>query len=349
MKFRLAIAGLMILAAMLACNLPGSTPPEATPTEDLPLLQPTDTQMPPEAPTDTPAAEPTTETATDTPGDTASCTPDANFVADVTIPDGTLVEPGETITKTWRIRNSGTCTWDSSYTWEQLNFGETKLNAAAESTPLTGEIAPGQTYDLSVSLTLAADAAVGSSQVARFQMRSGAGDLFGTHPFASIFAAVGTGVCPVGNANQATFINVSEHYCFLYNVDNDAYVGATGSSVVRAPGTPGVNEEILASVSISSEGSTSGQSLNQWTAQMVNDWKAPATTPTVTDVQVGEMPAKQTDDLPGQVGNRIVFLVEDGNGYVFTVLPVDDSFSDKTNEALDIWELVRTSFTFFQP
>ncbi|MCI0730188.1 MAG: hypothetical protein L0332_26180, partial [Chloroflexi bacterium] len=37
----------------------------------------------------------------------ASCVYDAEFVTDVTIPDGTQIEPGASFTKVWRIRNIG--------------------------------------------------------------------------------------------------------------------------------------------------------------------------------------------------------------------------------------------------
>ena len=40
----------------------------------------------------------------------------AQFVADVTVPDGTRYDPGATFTKTWRLKNIGTCTWTTSYT-----------------------------------------------------------------------------------------------------------------------------------------------------------------------------------------------------------------------------------------
>jgi hypothetical protein len=33
-------------------------------------------------------------------------------VADVTIPDGRRLDPGEVFTKTWRVRNLGTCIWE---------------------------------------------------------------------------------------------------------------------------------------------------------------------------------------------------------------------------------------------
>jgi hypothetical protein len=39
----------------------------------------------------------------------------AQFVADVTIPDGTSLAPGATFLKTWRLKNIGTCTWTTSY------------------------------------------------------------------------------------------------------------------------------------------------------------------------------------------------------------------------------------------
>ena len=39
----------------------------------------------------------------------------AQFVADVTIPDGTTLAPGATFAKTWRLKNIGSCTWTTSY------------------------------------------------------------------------------------------------------------------------------------------------------------------------------------------------------------------------------------------
>ena len=39
----------------------------------------------------------------------------AQFVADVTIPDGTYITAGANFVKTWRLKNVGTCTWNTSY------------------------------------------------------------------------------------------------------------------------------------------------------------------------------------------------------------------------------------------
>lgn len=44
-----------------------------------------------------------------------ACANDLKFLADLTIPDGTPVEPGARIDKQWLVRNSGTCNWDADY------------------------------------------------------------------------------------------------------------------------------------------------------------------------------------------------------------------------------------------
>jgi hypothetical protein len=71
------------------------------------------------------------------------------FVADITIPDDTEFGPEETITKTWRVRNSGTCTWDSTYS---LVLVEGDQMVAVEPQSLHEPINPGETVDLSVDL-----------------------------------------------------------------------------------------------------------------------------------------------------------------------------------------------------
>jgi hypothetical protein len=44
-----------------------------------------------------------------------ACTPDATFVADVTIPPGTAFRPDSQLDKVWQVRNSGTCAWGVGY------------------------------------------------------------------------------------------------------------------------------------------------------------------------------------------------------------------------------------------
>ncbi len=72
------------------------------------------------------------------------------FVADVTIPDGTVVTPNQTFTKTWRVKNVGTCTWGTSYA---IVFANGNSMNGPSSQALTGNVGPGQTLDISINLT----------------------------------------------------------------------------------------------------------------------------------------------------------------------------------------------------
>ncbi len=108
--------------------------PEVTPTEE-----PTAT---PEAPL------PTAKVATDLNG--ASPTPlpcdDSIFITDITVPDDTEMAPGQDFVKTWKIKNTGTCTWGTGYSVIYA-YGE-KMSGVAE--PLTSAVAPGEEVEVSV-------------------------------------------------------------------------------------------------------------------------------------------------------------------------------------------------------
>ena len=74
----------------------------------------------------------------------------AQFVSDLTVPDGSSFAPGAGFTKTWRLMNIGTCAWTTSYAlvWA----GGDSLGAPA-SVRLPVDVPPGQMVDVSVNLT----------------------------------------------------------------------------------------------------------------------------------------------------------------------------------------------------
>ncbi len=39
----------------------------------------------------------------------------SSFVSDVTVPDGTVLPPGQNFDKVWAVKNTGSCTWDDGY------------------------------------------------------------------------------------------------------------------------------------------------------------------------------------------------------------------------------------------
>lgn len=81
------------------------------------------------------------------------CADSASFVADVTIPDNTPFLPKEIFQKIWRLKNTGTCAWNSNYS---LVFANGEQMGAPASTPLS-YTAPGEMLDLSIELTSPAE------------------------------------------------------------------------------------------------------------------------------------------------------------------------------------------------
>jgi hypothetical protein len=111
---------------------------------------PTNTPEPSPEPTGTPDLPPT-ETLTPEATPTQGLCDDAVFVADVSVPDGMQMNPGQEFVKTWRVKNTGTCTWTRGYQiiW---SYGDNRMGGQA--TALTGDVLPGE--EVNISLTLKA-------------------------------------------------------------------------------------------------------------------------------------------------------------------------------------------------
>ncbi len=103
----------------------------------------------------------------------STCVNNSVFVVDVTIPDKTVLAAGQVFIKTWRVKNTGTCTWGTD---EELVFvrGEPMTTTKTIAIPAT---APGATLDLSIAMT--APAAPGT-HIADWRMRNHGGAIFGT-------------------------------------------------------------------------------------------------------------------------------------------------------------------------
>ena len=190
---------LMIAIALTGCNLPN----RETPTSQVDLLntaaaqtiqaqqtqiaQATDvpTQagtpiatLPAQENTDVPAqpsATPTianTPTITPTPTQQVKCD-QAAFVSE-TIPDGTNLIQGQAFTKTWTLKNNGSCTWNANY--HVVFFSGNAMGAPAAKQLTTGTVAPGET--VTISLELQAPNVVGTHR-GDFKLRNAGGIIFG--------------------------------------------------------------------------------------------------------------------------------------------------------------------------
>jgi hypothetical protein len=120
------------------------------------LATPTNTLFP--SPTPTALASPTFVASTPTPQSVSSYSSssystaygcyNATYVSDVTIPDGTVLAPGEEFVKTWKFQNTGGCDWTENF-WVTYSNGE---DMDGEDTEIDEEVASGDTASISVSL-----------------------------------------------------------------------------------------------------------------------------------------------------------------------------------------------------
>jgi hypothetical protein len=190
--FVVLTAGVALIVMPWLLNLGGPQTPVESPTPVVTLPAGSQTALPSAFPTETaatlPTGTPTTiptattiPTSTTIPTATSTPTPTpipipcdwAAFVADVTVKDGAVFAPSVSFTKTWRIRNIGSCTWNTDY---DLAFGSGSPLDAPVSVPLAGTVRPGETIDVSVPMQAPDDE---GSYTGYWQLRNPAGMRFG--------------------------------------------------------------------------------------------------------------------------------------------------------------------------
>lgn len=138
------------------------------------------------------------------------------FVKDLTYPDNTEVAAGSTFVKTWRLQNDGSCTWTTAYS---LVFAGGDSMGASAASPLAGNIAPGQTVDLSVTLTAPND---GGTYRGDFKLRNDSNVVFG-----------------LGNDNKPFFVQIKVPVAtgLLFDFISQASKAAWVTGVGNADGT----------------------------------------------------------------------------------------------------------------
>ncbi len=108
------------------------------------------------------------------------CTDELTFITDVSIPDGTAVNPGDSFNKIWEVQNSGTCTWDSSYT---IQFSD-GTNFGWEGTLPVDTVAPGENFQISVDLVASQETGIYEG---RWTLVNDQGQPFGPLVYVTIF------------------------------------------------------------------------------------------------------------------------------------------------------------------
>ena len=167
-------AAYQTLAAQQATQL-ALTPPTETPS---PTPLPSPTLIPTQS---TPFGSPTTASG----GGGASGCDSSVFVSDVTVPDGTVMAPGQSFVKTWAVMNNGTCAWSTSYKLAFIS-GE-QMDGSSVSVP--SSVPAGQQAQLSVNLTAPITA---GDYTGYWRLQNDKGEFFGNSVYVTIKVSGGS-------------------------------------------------------------------------------------------------------------------------------------------------------------
>ncbi len=182
----------------------------------------------PNLPTPTPGPTPV---STSTPGPPPACLDGLALIQHLNFDDQNMsspavMQPGQPFTKGWRVQNTGTCTWDSSY---HLVYGGGNHPAASmggQPVAIVGTVQPGATYDIEIALV--APLNPGTYQ-AFWQMENGRNQAFGERLPVGIQVPAPPNPTPVPTQTPVpgisftvdrTSINAGECVVFSWNVQN---------------------------------------------------------------------------------------------------------------------------------
>jgi hypothetical protein len=104
----------------------------------------------------------------------------AEFIADVTYPDGTVVKSGADISKVWSVKNSGTCVWDDGFSLQPVT-GEAMGGKPWEITPTSSSkdfVQPGEIVEIKIDMRVPTSA---GEHGGCWRMKGDGGYYFGTY------------------------------------------------------------------------------------------------------------------------------------------------------------------------
>jgi hypothetical protein len=96
-----------------------------------------------------PEAKSTATPPPPSPTATPICSNALQVLGDVETPDGTIVGPGKSFNKIWRLKNIGTCRWGTGYS---LVYDSENAMGGVSGQSLSGSVPPGSTVDLKLAL-----------------------------------------------------------------------------------------------------------------------------------------------------------------------------------------------------
>jgi polar amino acid transport system substrate-binding protein len=130
-----------------------------------------------------------------TPVPPVGCLLGMTYINDLTIPDFTNMNPGESFQKGWTIQNTGTCTWDTGYSLVYVGSEPVDGVLSAGPTIISGTVQPAVNYDIYVDLVAPEQA---GKYKGYYTMRAPNGTLFGDRIWAAVKVVGGDVPTPSG-------------------------------------------------------------------------------------------------------------------------------------------------------
>jgi ABC-type amino acid transport substrate-binding protein len=136
-------------------------------------------------PTPAPTATPAPPQPTPTP---SRCVDGSKYIADLNFDDNNMknppvMSPGQPFTKRWRVQNTGTCSWDSTYTFGYVQGNTQYSQMGGQRVKVNKIVPPGAMYDVAVDLV--APTVPGTYQ-GWWQFRNDLGQNFGERVYVGI-------------------------------------------------------------------------------------------------------------------------------------------------------------------
>lgn len=154
--FHLLIFSLLLTACAQAPAAPTATPVDinaiqtaAVQTVIAEVTQTAAAFTPTPSQTFTPAAPTASATPAQTATPTINICDNSSWVADASVPDNTVMTPGQAFEKTWRVKNIGSCTWTGAYTI-RYGYGD---RIGGQDTYISQEVLANQEAEISLKLT----------------------------------------------------------------------------------------------------------------------------------------------------------------------------------------------------
>ncbi len=175
------------------------------------------------------------------------CVVGARFLGDVTIPPGSVIQPGTAFQKTWQVQNTGSCIWINTYGIQNIAGG----TLSAQSPSPIPYTPPGQTVNISLNMTAPQPPGNYNSV---WQLRAANGALFGPQLSAQInVPQAGCSGNPQITSFYASPSTIRQGQATtliwgpVYNSDQVKLQTPAGSSPVTAPGQTSLSPQFTTS------------------------------------------------------------------------------------------------------